>query len=70
MRVLEAVWECLFYPISLLDETFNPRNKCSIPPVKCLIRLELEETKPFPNSLLERHLPYHYISTNSCGDDQ
>ncbi len=43
--------KCLFCPISLLDETFNPRNTCCIPPVKCLIRLELEETKQFPNSL-------------------
>jgi hypothetical protein len=41
----------LFYPISALSEEFNPQNTTCIPPVKFFFRLELEQTKPFANSL-------------------
>jgi RNA polymerase sigma factor (sigma-70 family) len=44
---------CLFYPISVLSEEFNPQNIRYIPPVKFFFRLELEQTKQFSNSLLE-----------------
>jgi hypothetical protein len=43
----------LFHLISVLSEEFNPQNTKCIPLVKFFFRLELEQTKPFLNSLLE-----------------
>jgi hypothetical protein len=42
---------CLFCPISVLSEEFNPQNTRCIPPVKFFFRLELEQTKQFSNSV-------------------